>query len=239
MFDRRGTTKEGRFMPVGQLCAVKSAEYLLRFEKRKNLIREITENSRFTTQQFNTLFTPLINQVALYCQQLPDSESYYFSDRGGLLDYILGRTHAALELLQTVLIVNDDEQCSNEQLVWIYAIFSASMLQGLGKLYSEYKVDLFDSYGKLIKRWNPLADDVLVPELFYLDSFNFVYDDSFRRRLNFLFAKLLMPVEGLAWLTQHPEVFAQWLALLDEDDEGGGMLGAILSRAKTVTKQHY
>jgi integrating conjugative element relaxase (TIGR03760 family) len=240
MFERRVTHDDvSKNKPIGHLNAVLSAQQLLQQDRRKHLLHEIQQRLYFNQTKFDALCLPLLETVALYCQQLPDSTCYYYANRGGLLNYVLNRTNAALELLQSCLLLNDTSTCTEEQLMWIYALFSAGLLQGLGKLYSDYKIEVFDSKGKYLETWNPFVGKALQTDTYYSEQFVHDHDVDFRRKLNLFLAKQLMPEIGLTWLASNAEIFAIWLSLLNEEDDATKMLNAILSRATIIAQQNY
>ena len=239
MFNRHLNSGQKKNKPIGHLQLVMSTEKLLKHANRGNLLQEIYKFMGFSQQQSDLLCLPLIHQVLQYCQQLPDSTCHYYSDTGGLVDYLLNRTHAALELLPLFLLPNDLDLRTDEQRIWIYALFTAGMLQGLGKLYTDYNVDFFDQKGGYLDTWNPLLEKSLLPDQYYDFQFKQIHEHDCRRRVNLCLAKQLMPLSGLEWISSSPEIFEIWLALVYEDDDSAGMLGALLSRAKIIAQQRY
>ena len=238
MFTRK-FIKSNNNKPVGHLLAVMFAEQLLKSDRINDALRKIKQHLGFKHDQFQALCKPLIDNVAQYCQQLPDSTCHYYAENGGLLNYGFSRTVAALELLQSFLVRNDASEISEEQLLWSYALFSAGLLQGLGKLYTDYKIDLFDDKGKFLHIWNPLVDYALTTDTYYDYEFINEYENDLRCRINLLLAKQLMPEVGMKWIASNSEVLASWLALLNEDYDAAGMLGALLRRANIVAQQLY
>jgi hypothetical protein len=130
-------------------------------------------------------------------------------------------------------------ELSEEQKLWMYALFSAGILQGMGKLQIDYRVDLFDVNGQLLKQWSPLLESMASVGSYYHFEFQPEGGEDLRRRLNILIARLLMPASGYAWIISNPEVLAVWLALLNEDVRSAGTLGAILIRADAIALQRY
>lgn len=216
------------------LIKIESAAILLAEKKRAQLLIQIKQLSSFDASPYENLCHSLLLQVALYCQNLPETSSYY---AGGLLDFILNRTEAALQLFRQFLSQGEEAEPSEEQKLWLYALFSAGCLQGLGKLVVDYQIDLFGSQGQPLKQWQPLLENMLDVGQYYQYTLTQHKDDALRRRINLLLAKQLMPTKGFTWLLSNLDVFAVWLALLDEDEDGAGALGAILNRAKSLALQ--
>jgi len=221
------------------LCKTQSAEQMLAEDKRNLLLQQIQENCALETERFNSLCLTVINNLINHCQSLPDSSNSYYSQQGGLLDYALNRTDAALGLFKEYVVLDEKEVFSEEQKLWQYALLTAAVLQGIGKLHIDYEVDIYDNNGQFLKPWNPLLENLVLTGSHYSYSFQKNADETFRRRLNLLLARTLMPASGFAWIASNPQVLATWLALLNEDPHSAGTLGAILIRADALAIQRY
>lgn len=213
------------------------AGLLLSEERRTVLINQIKTLTALDESRFESQVQLLINNLIAHCQSLPETSNSYYSQPGGVLDYALNRTEAALGIFQQFVINEAAPELSEEQKLWQYALLSAALMRGLGKLYIDYKVELYDDQARLIKEWNPLLESMSASGSHYRFEFDNEGADDFRKRLNLLIARFLMPAAGFAWLAENPEVLAVWLALLNEDYEGAGTLGAILIRADAIAIQ--
>jgi integrating conjugative element relaxase (TIGR03760 family) len=206
--------------------------------KRQEHIEQIAKTSHFEPLRFNTLCQSLIHNLLNYTQQLPETTNSYFSNPGGLFDHALSRTKAATELFQQFILEDPSAKLSEEQQLWWYALFSAGLLRGIGKLPLDFYVTLHGREGNLIKTWEPLLESLAHDaHAYHFEYENSNQDDDFRRRLNIILAQQLMPREGFAWLSKHLDVFAVWLALLHEDSASSGTLALILDRADDIAIQ--
>lgn len=240
MFHRAG--KKGvstQTKPLKDLVRIVGVEQLLSEEKRSVLLEQLKENCVLESLRFDSLCTSLIQNLVNHCQGLPDSSNSYYAHVGGLLDYALNRTDAALALFKHYLIADEHADFSEEQKLWQYALFSAALLQGMGKLHSDYLIELYDNNGHFLKTWNALLESLVLLGSHYRYSFQKEVPSDLRRRLNSLMARLLMPISGFSWIASNPQVLTVWLALLDEDLYSAGTLGAILIRADAIAKQRY
>ena len=241
--------KETRTSPVAikpvkipkNLIAVLSPAEILAGDKRQVLIQQIKEWGALDAKRFDGLCLKLINQLTNYCQHLPETSNSYYALPGGILDYALNRTEAALQLFRQYMVQHEGAELSEIQTLWLYAMFSASLLKDIGKLQIDYLVKVFDPFGEPLKSWNPLIESLVSAGSYYKFEFLSDHEDKapLRRRLNLLIARLLMPNDGFAWIASNPEVLAAWLALLSDDWRSAGTLGAILIRADSVAIQRY
>lgn len=221
------------------LTRIISPEHMLNDEKRTTLLRQIRDNVALEAERFDSLCLTTIHHLIYHCQHLPDSSNSYYSQPGGLLDYALNRTEIALNLFKQYIMIDDKSGISEEQKLWQYALLTAALLQGIGKLPIDYQVELYDGSGQFLKQWNPLLENLVSVGNYYNYSFQKEVSIDFRRRLNILLARFLMPASGFAWIASNPHVLATWLALLNEEPYAAGTLGAVLIRANALAIQRY
>lgn len=230
--------KKQSVKPLKDLSPIVSPAELLADNKRQQLLEKIKEHSGLDMGRFNALCMSLINNLINHSQVLPETFNSYYALPGGILDHALNRTEAALELFRHY-IIQDSAELSEEQKLWVYALFSAGILQGIGKLQLEFNITLFDVNGQSLKTWNPILESLSAIGSYYQYEFVANNDDELRKRLNLLLARMLMPAAGFNLIASNPEVLAIWLALLNEDWQSAGTLGAILIRADAVAIQRY
>lgn len=240
MFHRYG--KKGasiRAKSLKDLTKIVSIDQLLSDEKRIQLMQQIRESCALETPRFDSLCLSIVHNLINHCQSLPETSNSYYSQPVGLVDHALNRTEAALNLFKQYLLLDEKTGFSEEQKLWQYALLSAAVLQGIGKLQIDYTIEIYDNTGHFLKQWNPLLESLALIGSHYTYSFQKESDVDFRRRLNILLARLLMPSSGFAWIASNPQVLAVWLALLNEDHHAAGTLGAILIRADSIAIQRY
>lgn len=240
MFHRqRKNSLSGQIKSLKDLSRMVTPVQFLAENKREALLQQMKDYSGLEASRYDSLCLVLIENLVSYCQQLPETANGYYAHPGGLVDHALNRTEAALSLFQEFMPVAPGEQLSEEQKLWQYVLYSAALLQGIGKLVVDYKINLFDANGHLLKAWNPLLESLTDTGNYYDYELQKESEIEFRRRLNLLLAKMLMPHSGFAWIASNPQVLAIWLALLNEDPRAAGTLGAILIRADAIAIQRY
>ena len=240
LFHRHGKkVKLAHAKPLKDLVAIIPPPQLLLEGRRQDLLQKIEASSALESSRFEGLCLSLIHNLINHCQSMPETSNSYYALSGGLLDHALNRTEAALSLFRQYVVQEEGADFSEEQKLWVYALFSAGILQGIGKLQIDYHVDLFDVNGQLLRKWNPLLESMASVGAHYHFEFQPEGETDLRCRLNLLLARLLMPANGFAWIISNPEVLAVWLALLNEDTRSAGTLGAILIRADAIAIQRY
>ena len=220
-----------------KLISILSVDQLLHEKNRHELITDLAQLSAFEPTLFTTTCQRLIANLTNRCQRLPES-TLYFGQLGGFLDHSLQRTHAAMHLFRQYLITNPQDSLSLTQQLWWYALFSASLLKGVGRLCVEYQLERYSPKGQRLTLCEPLLESLGQVGQYYHFEFKSPLDLAFRHRLTLILARQLMPENGFEWLVSHPKVLAAWLALLEEDQEGSGALGAILDRADSIAIQN-
>ena len=234
MFHYQGKkTRSTHTRSLQDLTAIVSAKTLLADPKRVDLIEKIMDSSALESARFDSLCLKLLHHFADQCQRLPATANRHYSLPGGLLDHALHRTEAALHLLRQQMVITDSV-LSQEQTLWLYALFSAAILQGIGTLQLDYCVEMFDINGQFSTQWNPLLETLASQAKYYHFEFTKGGEEDVRSRLNLVLACQLMPKSGFAWIASNPEVLAVWLALLNDDTNAAGMLGLLLERADAI-----
>jgi len=224
---------------IKDLCAIVTPLEFLNEVKRQELITKIETNSDLESGLFKSMVLSLIHSLVNYCQSMPETTNSYYALPGGLVDHALNRTEAALDLFRKHIVKDEATDLTKDQKLWLYALLTAGILQGIGKLQIDYRVELFEANGKFLKPWTPLLESMSASASYYNFEFLPEGDNDLRRRLNILLARSLMPTEGFAWIISNPKVLAVWLALLSEDSRGAGTLGAILVRADAMAISRY
>tara|TARA_Y100001968_G_scaffold331916_1_gene388221 strand:+ start:2705 stop:4027 length:1323 start_codon:yes stop_codon:yes gene_type:complete len=233
------TKKKAHAQRFKDLTQVLSANVLLQEEKRQTLVAKIQQQSMLAPPQYDTFAQTLLDNVANYYQLLPEVMNNYYTQAGGMLNYALNRTEIALELFKQFIVQEDNLSVSESQMLWQYALFSAALLKGIGKLQTELTVQVHDGHGLYLKPWLPLIESLPKVGAFYGYSHQEEGDALLRTRVNALLARSVMPDNGFAWIASDAQVLAVWLALLNDDVHRAGTLGAILIRADALAIQRY
>lgn len=208
---------------------------LLSDSRRHALIQKMASSSALDATRFNTLCLGLLHNVTNYYQQLPESTNRFYTQAGGLIDRALNRTEAAIALFRHNLVPGSGlAALSEDQQLWLYALFTAGLLKGIGKLQLDYHVELFDATRIPKGSWNPLLGSLASAATYYRYTLKQNNDDDLKRRLNLLLAYQLMPAAGFSWIASNEKVLAAWLELLHEDPHAIGPLAAILERADAI-----
>lgn len=221
------------------LTRIVAAGQFLSDDRRQVLLKKMRDLTHLESARYESLCLTLIENLVSYCQSLPETANSYYSQPGGLVDHALNRTEAALSLFQEFMVPEQSGSLSEDQKLWQYTLYSAAILQGLGKLFVDYRINLFDANGQSLKEWNPLLESMGSIGHHYAYEFQKEPEIEFRRRINLLIAKALMPASGFSWIASNGPVLAVWLALLNEDERSAGTLGAILIRADAIAIQRY
>jgi integrating conjugative element relaxase (TIGR03760 family) len=218
-----------------QILADPKRQELIQRIKQLNCGESVTENAA----RFENLIMPLLNNLCFYYQRLPETASQHYTHLGGAIDYALNRTEASLQLAQAYLLKEGTNAHTEEQLLWLYALTTAGLLINIGKLYTDYSIQLHDVYRPKKTHWNPLRESLAKSERCYQYAFQKEAERQTRHRLTVLLARQLMPTQGFDWLISNSSVLLTWLALLHEDREGAGTLGALLDYADAIAIQRY
>lgn len=222
-----------RVTPKSQLYPLQSYAAILVDRKRCAMAKQFKRHAELSNDRYAEVGEPLIKSFVEYVQLLPETQSSYYGKSGGKLDYAFERTSRALELTQAYF-AKESESSIPGKLVWLYAILSASLLQGIGKLTTDLSVTIYNQAGHRHKRWNPFEGLMQAQGGYYEYVFQQAEHLNLQNSATIFLAQKLMPKAGLTWLSQDSEVMAVWLALLAEDELAAGKFGPILARANAI-----
>lgn len=210
---------------------------ILSDEKRSEWMQTIYATLNFSSVKQAQLIKPLLEEVVGGCQLLPSNQHIFYTQSGGLLDFALFRAQSAILLFKQFVLPPNTQELSEEQARYAYLIFSAALLRGIGCLYTDYTVNLYNTEGHLLSHWQPLWERLIDRAEFYQQQTNPSPSDELRAHTTPLIARIWMPQAGLAWLSEDKEAFLSWLKLLQEEKEGFNILEAILERAESLAWQ--
>lgn len=217
----------GQTLTTGRI-PVQSAEALLGTAERQARLQAIEGLTRLTPAHFETLYQQALRNYAAYVQQLPASEAHHHAGLGGLLDHGLEAAGIALKLRRAHLLPPGapTEVIDGQADLWSYACFTAILLHDIGKPAVDQIVTLFDQHGRKLGPWDPWVGPMRA------DTYEarFVPNRNYRMHQHAapLLARLIVPPQGVRWLTSEREVLAAWLAVMSGMPEDVGPLGQIV-----------
>lgn len=232
-------------LKVSRITPILTAEQLLKNQRYEKLLTQCEQLMEFTPQQSEAYLIPLIQSFVEFVQNLPETRNSYYAKPGGFISHALVRTASALSMCRAYFTANAQDKTktrlSSQEMLWMYALFSAGIFNGVGKVFSDFTIDLYDESNKFMQQWNPFEGN-----MFELRAHNYDYDfeearhiDLFSRRVSVLLAKQLMPFEGFSWLSSDKEVLSFWLALLEDNQRDSGTLGPFMVRADALAINTY
>jgi len=223
------------------IMPILQADELLASDKRQLIIKKLQPLMGLSDDNFYKLCLKLVHTFAETVQYLPETQNSYYSSKGGLLDHALERSQTALSMCRSYFVPDDNNKAplTQPQTLWAYAMFTAALLYGLGKIVTDVSVEIFDRHGANGKPWNPFKGSMLKKGFLYDYRFTGKYPADFRNRSTLILAKQLMPEEGFRWISENHAVLSTWFAILDDDTRGAGTLGYILNRAEAETINQY
>lgn len=210
------------------------ARELLSLYKPQMPITELPEILNLDEMQYQTHCAVLIDRFAEFVQSLPETQNSYFSKPGGVLTHGLHRALLATKLSRAYFLpeeTQENEVLTQRQMLWAYAVFSAGLLYNIGKVVVDFSVTILDRFGAPPKQWNPWEGAMVGQGTDFKYEFNVLNQDEFRKRVTLTIAKELMPQQSFLWIASDTDVLAAWLAMLEEDERRGGLLGILILRA--------
>jgi len=216
-----------------KLIPVLTAKTLLSSDDYQQQLCEIKQQISVTTEDYERLFLPLINNVAEFMQQLPAILTTNSKDLSKTL-FSESFTQAinTLKIRRGYMlpIGADTETCYAQQNSWTYALLVASLLQESWQVIAQYQIDIFDKENKSLGRWHPLIVSTLPIGHFYQYALKEVSQEQ--RVWNGLLAKSLIPDYGLQWLCENNSLIENLFSHLNGCSDEQDPLTLIIQQAK-------
>lgn len=212
------------------LYPILTTDELLVHPKRKFLLEKIKHNTYLDDSNYELLYQPLISQLVEFVQMLP----YHTGGiPGSLMDYSLERAELALRLYH-------QQMPDDPNPLEAYALFSAALLQDVGKVMSQQKIMICNEAGVVSAEWL-VCEGTLVSKGEYY-KIRVLENElvGLAQAVTPILARQIMPPLGFAWIWDNHFVFRLWLAMLTgEGSSIGGMLIEILQLVyKMLDSEH-
>jgi hypothetical protein len=210
------------------LYPIRSAYALLNRPKIVPILKKLPskEMVNLPEQHYQGLYTSVLENYADFVQGLPAIKFKSHNYHCGLLELGIQRTFKALQSYRIEHPVRhlEPEKVPPQLSRWTYALFTAALFYGLGQVEAIYWVGVSDQKGQHSTRWRPLAEPIRDLGTHYRYTYEAISQDDLAARATPLIAKQLMPAEGFAWIASDQEIFAFWLAILQNDERASGFL---------------
>ena len=225
---------------TAKIIPVHTASKLLEKKKFQQLISQCCELLDFSEEQKEIYITPLVHNFVEFVQNLPETRNSYFSKPGGIIEHALMRTASALSMCRAYFTANAPDKNRLKlgaiEMLWMYTLFSAGIFCGIGKVFSDLIIELYDEGEKHFDRWNPFEGNMIESKAAFYD---YAFEETqqaelFNRRLSVLLAKGLIPSRGFAWISSSKEALSYWLALLEDSHRDAGILAPFMARADAL-----
>lgn len=194
---------------------------------RQEKVNAIAELAGVPPVVFQTLYWETLAAFAAFVQSLPVSPE--MPDRV-LLDDGLMRVIRALHRRRGYLLPAgaEAEVIAAEADIWTYAVFLASLLQGIGRPTLDRKVTLFDKKYRCLGCWEPWSGAMQAPAMWYQASFIPEPNGKLANRLVPLLVPHIVPAVGLKWLWSNPALLMCWIGAILGEPQSAGILAEII-----------
>ena len=208
-----------------ELLAIKQPESLLATPTIQSLLHKL----KILVNAPDTIYHALYDQCLLnyvdFIQSLPSYKNKTYNQAGGLLALAIERTYAAMANYRKQHPIKSikPENMPAKLALYTYALFTAGLFYNAGYVATNFWISVCDSKGHDSKQWQPLKENMGNLGTHFRYSYLSTNYDALAGRYSLLFAKHLMPVDGLTWIASDIEVMDYWTATLEGDERGGGL----------------
>lgn len=187
----------------------------------QHLIDSIRLSIGVSTAVFDSFFLPLIHRFIDYVQLIPSVPQ---SQLGSLLLEGLVRVEYGMH--------HWVEGRRSQDIMFLYAGFSAALLLDIDKIFQLYQVNLLDKRGDLIGCWNPFSGPMTSDAIYYVLVPNYRDSFEFKSSIAHVLAKHLMGHSIYEALSDDRSLYYEWLALLSQSNTANGVFAQLLGLFK-------
>ncbi len=223
-----------KFAYHAELIPIKFGAQLLAKPALQPVLKKLKVLIHQPEAHYQYFYQTSLERLAELVQSLPSYKNKTYNNQGGLLDLAVTRAYLVLSQYRQqypIYRIAPDEMPAKLSL-WSYALFTASLFYNVGYIATNFYVATCDSRGYGSKRWNPMQHSMIDVATHFRFSFLNTNYDALASRYTILFAKHLMTPEGLAWIASDIELMDYWLAILQDDERGGGLFATQIMTAE-------
>ncbi len=207
------------------LLAIKKPENLLATPTLQSLLCKLKILINAPENIYSALYEQCLFNYVDFIQSLPSYKNKTYSHAGGLLALAIERTYAAMVHYRKQHLIKDikPESMPAKLALYTYALFTVGLFYNIGYIATNFWISVCDSKGHDSQQWNPLKENMNKLGTHFRYSYLSTNYDALAGRYSLLFAKHLIPIDGLIWIASDIEVMDYWAAALEGDERGGGL----------------
>lgn len=188
------------------------------------LLQNLSAFTQLDEARFNQIYMELFRNLAAWCQHLPASERHHHAHLGGLLEHSIEVAVYSARIAGRFLYIADgEEQISQWQALYIFAMTSAGALHDIGKLLTD--VDVVVMKGSNMTPWLPHLGP-MAPGTKYIYRYNDRRQHGVHEVASLPLIFQVMPKAALSWIWKKSIIRDEWLSTIGgKAMELGGNIG--------------
>ena len=190
----------------------------------QNLLDSLAEKLGYADDVYNSLYKSTIFNLVKVVQCLPDIK---YSDKLWLQVSIERATFA----------VDHAIELRKEDSRFIFAVFTASLFLGLGRLVTNYQISLCDKDGVHEQNFSFLDHGFLADYSFFRSRPLVGLPIDIINPSTLMLAYKIIAKSGLAWILEEPKLYSQWIHALTNSGESAGELHNVCELAENILRR--
>lgn len=163
------------------------------------------------------LYEKLLENYAQFAQQLEKPRD---KARTRMIHMGFRRAYGFVRQVAPMVWSNGGFGCDPDRL--IYALYTAALLNGIGRTFQDRTLMLCDQAGKHNGIWFPNSG--LLKEGHYKVRATHSLPEKYVKALHIVYAQVILPEIGFAWILEDPKLFLWWVKALEDMQAGFGDL---------------
>lgn len=169
---------------------------------------------------------------ALWCQDLPASESYHHTGKRGLLLHSLDVAIYAMRLRRNFILPPNTppEEVIHREIVWVYGVFLCALLHDAGKVL-DMEVELYQKEGAP-RRWTPALGPITEP---YRCRYHKARQYATHQHNGLLLLNQILGPNPMAAITHHRPLYHAMTEYLSGHDNPDNVIASIIAQADAAS----
>jgi|GEM_PF-5165433 hypothetical protein len=198
---------------AGAIYPILTGKKLLSDPVYREYIEAVSKVVNLEDRHNKVLYIALLEQYAQFVQQLEKPRD---KNNSRLLHSSFRRAYGFIRQVAPRVWSNRGFGFDPDRL--IYALFTAALLNGVGRTFQDKIVHVCDSKGKFQGTWFPNAG--LMIEGHYRVRASRSLPDDYCQQLHILYAQVIVPKMGLSWILEDAKLYMWWVKALEDIEQG-------------------
>jgi len=199
----------------------------------KSLLIELRQLISSPNDIYKELYMLTIYHFLELCQAMPENLQDVKSQPYSLAKQHLTLAIAVLKLRRGQMLPqnSNSETVAEQEPLWTYALFTASLLYNIQRIQLDRTVELYKNENEKLGIWHPVVGSLYEPHTYYKLSTEAPILIVNTTQLQTILLEKIIPAVGMRWLSGAKDIFQPWFQAITIPNAEKNMLLALIQKA--------